>query len=222
MGNQYHINLEKYSLQKFKHDLDSRDMIPSRVSLKDNLDERFRILDDYGITNLKELIDSLKTKPRIDRLSEETGLPKEYLALLKREANSYLPNPVRIDKFPGVPIEYVTKLAAEGIKNSRQLYNRAKTKTDRERLSQEIEVPFATLNELVCLSDLVRAYGIGPVFARLLYDVGIISIREFTQYAAEDIIRIYEEKEQKKADFGVNEIQFSLELAKELDIAVEV
>jgi predicted flap endonuclease-1-like 5' DNA nuclease len=222
MGNQYHINLEKYSLQKFKHDLDSRDMIPSRVSLKDNLDERFKILDDYGITNLKELIDSMKTKTRIDRLSEETRLPKVYLALLKREANSYLPNPVRIDKFPGVPIEHVTKLAAEGIKNSRQLFNRAKTKTDRERLSQEIEVPFATLNELVCLSDLVRAYGIGPVFARLLYDVGIISIREFTQYAAEDIVRIYEEKEQKKADFGVNEIQFSLELAKELDIAVEV
>ena len=78
------------------------------------------------------------------------------------------------------------------------------------------------MNELVCLSDLARAYGIGPVFARMIYDVGIKSITEFVENTAEEFIRIYEEKEQKKADFGVNEIQFSLELAKELDIAVEI
>ena len=70
------------------------------------------------------------------------------------------------------------------------------------------------MNELVCLSDLVRAYGVGPVFARMIYDVGIKSIKEFVEYTAEEFIRIYEEKEQKKADFGINEIQFSLELAK--------
>jgi hypothetical protein len=78
------------------------------------------------------------------------------------------------------------------------------------------------LTELVCLSDLARAYGVGPVFARLIYDVGVKTIQEFVAVTAEEFIRIYEEKEQKKADFGVNEIQFSLELAKELDIAVEL
>ena len=69
---------------------------------------------------------------------------------------------------------------------------------------------------------MVRAYGVGPVFARIIFDVGIKSIKEFIENTAEDIIRIYEEKEQKKADFDVNEIQFSLELAKELDIAIEL
>jgi hypothetical protein len=74
------------------------------------------------------------------------------------------------------------------------------------------------LAELVCLSDLSRIYGVGPVFARMIYDVGIKSVKDFVEYSAEDFIRIYEEKEQKKADFGINEIQFSLNLAKELDI----
>ena len=78
------------------------------------------------------------------------------------------------------------------------------------------------MNELVCLSDLARAYGVGPVFARMIFDVGIKSIEEFVEKTAEEFIRIYEEKEQKKADFGPNEIRFSLELAKELDIAVEI
>jgi len=222
MANRYHINIEKYSLQKFKKNLESRDVIPSRVSLKDELDERFKILEINSITNLKELIDALKTKLKIELFSEETGLTIEYLTLLRREAKSYLPNPVRLDKFPGIPTKYVNRLETEGIINSRQLFNEAKGRNERERLLQRTEIPFEILNELVCLSDLARAYGVGPVFARIIYDVGIKSIKEFVENTAEDFIKIYEEKEQKKADFGVNEIQFSLELAKELDFAIDI
>jgi hypothetical protein len=222
MGNQYHINIKKYSLQKFKKNLESRDMIPSRVSLKNDLDERFKILETNSITNLKELIDRLKTKPEIKQFSIDTGLTIEYLTLIKREAKSYLPNPVRLDKFSGIPSKYVIRLEAEGLKNTRQLFNKAKDKNGRERISQRIEIPIEILNELVGLSDLTRAYGVGPVFARIIYDVGIKSINEFIKRSAEDFIKLYDEKEQKKANFGINEIQFSLELAKELDIAVEL
>lgn len=197
-------------------------MIPSRVSLKEELDERFKILEISGITNLKVLIDRLKTKPKIELFSKETGLSIEYLTLLKREAKSYQPNPIRLNKFPGILTKYVNILDAEGIRNSRQLFDEAKDKKERDRLSQKTGIPIEILNELVCLSDLARAYGVGPVFARMIYDVGIKSIKEFVEVTAEEFIRIYEEKEQKKADFGVNEIQFSLELAKELDIAVEL
>jgi len=62
MNERYQIDLAKYSLQKFKRSLQSREMIPSRISLKDDLDARFRILENRGIANLKELIDRLKTK----------------------------------------------------------------------------------------------------------------------------------------------------------------
>jgi len=197
-------------------------MIPSRVSLKDELDERFKILEINGITNLKELIEALKTKQKIELFSKETGLTIEYLTLLNREAKSYLPNPIRLDKFSGIPPQYIDRLDAVGIRNTRYLFDEAKDKKERERLSQTTEIPIEILNELVCLSDLSRAYGVGPVFARMIYDVGIKSIKSFTEYTAEDFVRIYEEKNQKKADFGANEIQFSLELAKELDIVVEI
>lgn len=78
------------------------------------------------------------------------------------------------------------------------------------------------MNEIVCLSDLSRAYGVGPAYARMIYDMGIKTIKEFVEKTAKDFIRIYEETTQKKADFGTNEIQFSIELAKELDIMVEL
>ncbi|MDM8528254.1 DUF4332 domain-containing protein [Anaerolineales bacterium HSG24] len=222
MRDQYQIDLEKYSLHKFKRNIESRDMIPSRVSLKDELDERFTILEINGITNLKELIDVLKTKQKIELFSKKTGLTIEYLTLVKREAKSYLSNPTRLDKFLDIPAKYMDRLDVVGIRNSRQLFNKAKDRKDRQQLSQTTEIPIETLTELVCLSDLSRVYGVGPVFARMIYDVGIKSVKEFVECTAEDFIRIYEEKEQKKADFGINEIQFSLDLAKELDIAVEL
>ena len=113
------------------------------------------------------------------------------------------------------------KLETVGIKNSRHLFNAASKRTERDRLSKRTEIPIDILDELVGLSDLSRAYGVGPVFARVIYDVGIKSIQEFIAYTAEDLIRIYEQKTQKKADFGVNEIQFSLKLATELELMVE-
>ena len=221
MKDHYHIDLSKYSLKKFKHSLKNRTLIPSRVSLKDDLDARFKILEDQGITNLKELIDALKTKPKIEQFSQETGLTTDYLTLLRREANSYLPNPTRLDKFPGVASEDLEKLAALGIVNTRQLLKVSKTKEQRDQLSQSTHIPLGRVDEVVSLSDLSRVYGVGPVFARLIYDVGIRSIEDFVSHTAEEFINIYEEQTQKKADFGVGEIQFSLELAKELNQAVE-
>jgi nucleotidyltransferase/DNA polymerase involved in DNA repair len=222
MKAQYHINVENYSLHTFKRNLETREMIPSRVSLKDNLDERFSVLESTGITNLKELMDVLKTKSRIEHFSEETGLSIPYLTLLNREAKSYLPNPVRLDKFPGIASTVIEKLEVVGIKNSRHLFNAAQNKAEREKLAQETEIPIILLDELVGLSDLARIYGVGPVFARMIHDVGIKSLREFVHYSAEDFIEIYETQTQKKADFGVNEIELSLVLARELDIAVEI
>ena len=222
MSDQYHIDLEKYSLEKFKNNLKSREMIPSRVALKYDLDKRFHIIENSGISNHKELIDALKTKQKLGQYAKESGLSVEYLTLLNREAKSYLSNPTRLDKFPGVAKEYCGKLESVGIKNSRHLFNAAKDKTDRNRLSQTTGIPIELLNELVSLSDLSRAYGVGPVFARIIFDVGINSIQEFISYTAEDFINIYEEQTGKKADFGVNDIEFSLELAKELEIAVEI
>lgn len=72
------------------------------------------------------------------------------------------------------------------------------------------------MHELTGLAELSRIYGVGPAFARIIYDVGINSVSDFVEYTGDDFIRIYEEKTGKKADFGTREIEFSLELAREL------
>ena len=218
MSNQFQIILEKYSLQKFKKSLQARDLIPSRLSLKDDIASRIQILENAGISNLKELIDTLKTKEKINRFSKETYLPIEYLVLLNREAKSYLSKPLRLDKFPDVERKYLDKLNEAGIKNSKQLFMEGQSEERCKELSQQTDIPLDVLNELTGLSDLSRIYGVGPIFARMIYDVGIKSVKEFVQYTGDDFLRIYEEESQKKADFSAGEIEFSLELAKELII----
>ena len=222
MKDRYTIDLEGYSLSKFKKNLESRDMIPSRKTLKDELDVRFKILEAHWITNLKELIDTLGTKGKIDQFSQETGLYIEYLTLLKREAKSYLSNSVRLDKFSGIPKDTLEKLDAIGISNTRQMFNQARKREERAQLSIKTGIPIESLNELIGLCDLSRAYGVGPVFARMIYDIGITSIQSFIEVSADEFIRIYEEQTHKEADFGTNEIEFSLILAKELDLAVDL
>ena len=218
MAASYHLDPSKYTLQELKNDLLSRDLIPSRMLLKEDLEIRFQILEGKGIQTLGDLITALKNKNKIREFSSSSGISEKYLTLLRREANSYLPNPVSLDKFSGFGATEIKKLATVGIKNSRHIFELAKNNPELVSLSAELGVSMETLTELVGLSDLARAYGVGPVFARILYDAGIHSISEFKSYTSQQVIELYESKAGKKADFSIGDIKFSLDLVQVLDL----
>jgi len=205
-------------LQQLKTNLLSRELIPSRMALKKDLESRFNILEKMGILNLQDLINSLKNKKKLESFSSSAGISVDYLTLLRREANSYLPNPVPLNKFPGVSPQDLDRLKERGIKNSRHLFEQAGSDKDRKELAKTSGVPLENLDELAGLSDLVRAYGVGPVFARILYDTGIHSIRRLIEYSPEEIIHLYEEKFNQKADFSLRDIRVCLEIARALDL----
>lgn len=215
MHGQYYLNLERYTLEKFKKSISQRKMIPSRVILKENIEERFEVFKRFNINNLKELIALLKTKDKIETFAVESGLSSEYLTIIKREASSYHPKPIKLRDFPDVDIESVSVLESLGIKNSKQLFNKVKKETF-SNVSESTGVPSDHLNELFSLSDLARLYGVGPVFARMIYDTGVTSIDSFVNYTGDDFVKLYEKQTNKKADFSSADIDFSLELAREI------
>ncbi len=218
MNAHYHIDSRKYTLQQLKMNLLSRELIPSRMVLKEDLERRFEILEKMGILNLQDLINALKNNKKMESFSASSGISVDYLTLLRREANSYLPNPVPLNKFPGVSPQDLDRLKEKGIKNSRHLFEQAGSDKDRKDLAKTSGVSLENLAELAGLSDLVRAYGVGPVFARILYDTGIHSIRRLIGYSPEEIIQLYEEKFNQKADFSLRDMHFCLEIARALDL----
>ena len=219
MNSQYNIDPEKISLNYFQNSLKSRKLIPSRVMLKEELDSRFKIIGAAGIDTIGDLTGALKSKTKIETFSKKTGVAIGYLTLLKREASSFFPNPVRLDKFPGVDSQAVMRLEKKGIKNSKHLFDKVMNE-GRETLLSISGVSENGLNELFHLSDLSRLYGVGPVFARILFDIGIDSVGSFVKHDAEEIVRIYEDINNKKADFTVSDIQFSLDIALMLEAVV--
>ena len=218
MNAYYHIDSRKYTLQQLKMNLLSRELIPSRKVLKEDIERRFKILEKMGILNLQDLINALKNKKKMEIFSSSSGISVDYLTLLRREANSYFPNPVPLNKFPGVSPQDLARLKEKGIKNSRHLFEQVGSDKDRKELAKKSGVSLEHLAELAGLSDLVRAYGVGPVFARILYDTGIHSIRRLIGYSPEEIIHLYEEKFNQKADFSLRDMQFCLEIARALDL----
>jgi hypothetical protein len=225
MSDNYFIDPDKFSIDKFKNILKTKDILPGRIVLKDKLDERFDLLKSKGINLLSDLLNILKTKPRVEKFAKETGLSADYLIILRREANSYISVPVKLIDLPFIDTDIIEKLELNGIKDSKQLFDNAAKRPEREKLANRYTLPLDKISELVQLCDLVRITGVGPVFARIIYDSGIKTVRDFLSFDSSDLFerltRTNNEKGLTKAKFTIKDIEYCIELGKDLPLVLE-
>ena len=227
MANQYHMDLELFSLEQLRQIVESGDLLPSERVLEQESAERFAVLASMGIGNLKDLTGALSTKKRLERFSQESGLPQDYLTILRRRARIYTPRPKPLKNMIGVDPEVIERLAAEGVKDTRQLFQRAKSKQGRARLARQANVPDDVLLELTKLSDLARAPFVGPVYARLFYEAGADTIEKLAESPpAELLARLHAANDEQKLTkaalpLSIAEIVSFLEIVKMIPKAIE-
>ena len=225
MSNTYHLDLENISLDQYRQTLKAAELIPSRRSLKEDIDSRFSRLQAQGITNLAEFLTAVNSAKATAELARNTDLSAEYLTLLRREVSALLPKPRNLRDFPGVDPAIVEKLAARGINNSKQLYENALSRQQRAELAQLAGIEPAALLELLKLSDLSRVYGVGPVFARLLYDAGINSVLAIAQADSrklfDKLATAYLAAGNSRVDFKERDIAFCIRMAGRLPGSIE-
>jgi hypothetical protein len=225
MAIEYYLDFSLFTIEKLKYKLTHFPLIPSHKILLDEIDARFEILANNGITNLEQLSATLKNKNNVTSFSRKTGIPEKYLEILVRHIGIYRPQPNLIDQFPGIDPLHQQKLAALGIKNSKQLLEQAHTSVLRQALSEKTEIPVDCILEYARLADLSRAGYVGPIFARLLYDAGATSIRCLTGLDAEDLFNrvmlVNQDKCYTKSSFQAKDLAWSIEIARELPIILE-
>ncbi len=172
----YYADLSDFSLEKLKNHLKTTRLLPSQQILQENIDECFACLAQQGLQNLAQLQKSLKSKADVHSFSKQTGLPVDYLTLLRREVNSNQPKPIDLKDFPGVRADLVQRLEQRGIKNTAQLFSLVLTAANRQALAQQTQLSYADILDLTRLIDVARAKWVGPKFARLLVAAGYGSL----------------------------------------------
>jgi len=221
----YYIDFEKISIDDYREKLKSAYLPPSRLMLKDKLDERFGYFRGIGIKNIKELIQLLKKKDKLAELSKVDCLSGDYLTILLRELNSTLPKPNKISDFIEIAKNTMDSLEKIGITNTEKLYDKVIKKSDRQKLANSTGIEYQDILELTKLSDLSRIKWVGVTYAQMLYDLGVDTVEKVSESDPIDlhakINQMIKEKNIFKGAIGLNDVKILIESANDLPLEIE-
>lgn len=214
----YSIDPSLISLEDFRDLTSGRDMLPGRLMLHEQMEERFAILKDSGVKHLGDLLARLSSPAKIQEYAQRSGLSSDYLVLLKREAGSYLARPFPLSDFPGIPHEYIELLKSRGIKHTRDFFENVQGEEQQGELSTATGIPAYRIKELHVLCDLSRITGVGGIFARVLYEADIRSLEEFastdTLATLERCRYVIEKYGYAAGKLGEKDMQYGINYAK--------
>lgn len=207
----YHIDAEKVSLNDVRKRIEETDLVPSRASLLDDIDIKFKALEQEGITTLARLRYELKTSKRLEAVSNATGIDKQHLILLRREIGGYMPKLFPLRAFDWLPEGDIAKLEESGIRDTAALYEAASSVKSRTELAESTEVDVAILDALARLADLTRVQWVTPMAARILVEAGYDSASKVAAADAEDLhealVRVNEGDSFFKGKIGLRDIR---------------
>ena len=217
----YSTDLERISLDEFQEILLSIELLPSRKILLDGLSTLIEKLKQRGIDHLETLQKMLKNKKGYLELASELAVSVEYLTVLNREINSYVTKPVPLSKLDVFSDTELKQLEGARLKSTKDLYERGLMPADRSTLSERSSIPQEKIVAALELSDLLRITGVGPVYAKILKEMGINNAKAFLEIDLQDAVerykRINAEKHYSKVNLGIKDIEYVKRFCQKLD-----
>lgn len=221
----YYIDLEKITIDDYRVKLASAYLPPSRMILKEKLDERFGYFKDAGIDNVKSLLQWLKNKDKFAALSKVACFSGDYLTILLRELNSTLPKPNKLVDFTDISKGAIDKLEKIGIKNTEKLYEKVLKKAGRKEFADATGIDYQDMLKLTKLTDLSRIKWVGVTFAQILYDIGVDTAEKVSKSEPLDlhakVNQYIKERNIFKGQIGLNDIHVLIEAAAEIPKEIE-
>ncbi len=221
----YYSDLKNISIDDYQEILKSADLLPSRMILKNDINDIFKIIKEQKITDVDELQKALKNKNKLQEFSKKSGIQEDYLKILIREVNSYRQSPNKINKFPCISENVVLKLQNIGINNTLQLFDRILTPRTRNEISSQIGISDNEILILAKLTDLSRIRWVNHTFAYVLLESGHDTAEKVAdadyQELYEKIKILNEEREIYKGHIDLHDMKLCVEAAKDLSLDIE-
>lgn len=197
----YSLDLSQITVTEYEALLKSQNLLPGRRILLENIERNFSAIRSLGIDTAERLKKELSTPQKIASLAEKSGIPEEYLVILKRELGSLEQKPVPLANFPALDATLLKVLEEKGVRSSKDYLERAA----------------GTSAELDSLCDLVRINGVGAVAARAFYEAGYRSAADVARAEAGEMLKrvnaVNEQKKYYSAKLGVKDMQFCIDFA---------
>lgn len=207
----YHIDAEKVSLNELRKRIEETDLVPSRASLIEGIENKFETLEKQGITTFAELRNELKNHGRLEAISNATGINAQYLILLRREIESYFPKPFPLKDFDWLPPKEIEKLKKKGIHNIADLYNATNSSESKNELANSTGVDIAFIETLARLADLTRVQWVSPTTARMIMEAGYESASKLAaadaEVLCEALMQVNEGNKYFKGKIGLRDIK---------------
>lgn len=217
----YYVDLESIPIMQYKQSIKTGYLPPSRKMLKENIDERFDIIEKQGICTAAQLLTAVKTKNRTEDFIAKTGIDHEYITLLSREIRSLIKKPTKLSEFSMISEQTQKKLAEAGIKNTTGVYDKVLSLEDRRKLAQSTGVSEEEIELVARLTDLCRIRWVNHTFAQILYDLGYKSAKDVSEADAETLhqsTNVYiKENGIYNGSIGLNDIRICIEAAGTLE-----
>ena len=221
----YYFDYNIINLEKLKEKIKSTELLPSQKILLEKIDERFDLLESYGIKNLHDLEMTLKTKNKCGDFARKTGLPEEYLIVLRREVNSYQPKPRKLNEFECIAKEIIDKLSILDIKNTVKLFEFVAKRKNRLELAKDLSISNDDAMKLAKITDISRIRYVSPDFATLLinskYDTTEKIQKADYNRLYEDLIEINKNKIYYKGNFGLKDMKIFINDANFSPLIIE-
>lgn len=207
----YYIDDSKIELKDLQKRIEKTDLVPSRKSILENIDDIFKTLNKKGIKTLADLRNQVKTPKKLNEFSVKSGIDNDYLILLRREVESYFPKAFSINEFTWLPREECEKLNLLGLNNTKKIFEALNRKDNLRKLGIENNISNSFLNKILSLVTLTRIQWVSPLFAYMLYEVGYISPKNIAEANAEELCnavnKINDSGEYFKGKIGLRDIK---------------
>ncbi len=221
----YYIDLKSISVDDYLKILKSRDLLPSRMLLKNNIDKNFKLIKNQGVQNINGLLCLLKSQKKLQDFAIKSGLAENYLTILIREIKSYRKSPNKIKDFPGITNDTVQKLEKSGIKNTLHLFEKILTSRSRRELAKEAGIDENMILKLSKLTDLSRIRWVNHTFAYVLLQASYDSVEKVANAdyhkLYEDVKQLNKERKLYKAHIGLHDMKLCVEAAQDVSLDIE-